>query len=173
MREYRNLVLDMLEPFEEYKFFIIPRSKNTIADAYVIAANTFKILIDPNKTYTIEVKHRPAIPNNVKYLQVFQDDDHIEDFLTLSGDYENMIIEEEEEEEKAETAKIEELPDDELQNNTKLLNHLGDKEIIQLKSNYFPKGLVPLEELFDQNGVAKAPGVIPVGTEVEDFNIGT
>ena len=104
---------------------------------------------------------------------MFQDDDHIEDFLTLYGDYENMIIEEEEEEEKAETVKIEELLDDEFQSNIELLNHLGDKEVIQLKSNSFPKGLVPLEELFDQNGVAKAPGVIPAGTEVEDFNIGT
>lgn len=149
----------MLEAFEEYKFFIIPRSQNTIADAYAIAASAFRIPIYPNKTYIIEVKHRPGIPDNVKYWQVFQDDDHIEDFLTLSGDYENMIIEEEEEEEKAETVKIEELPNDELQNNNKLLNHLGDKEIIQLKSNSFPKGLVPLEELFDQNDVIEAPGV--------------
>ena len=104
----------MLEAFQEYKFFIIPRSQNTIADAYAIAASTFKIPIFPNKTYTIEVKHRLAIPNNVKYWKVFQDDEHIEDFLTFSGDYENMIIEEEEEEEKTENVKIEELPDDEL-----------------------------------------------------------
>ena len=58
---------------------------------------------------------------------MFQDDDHIEDFLSLSGDYENMIIDEEKEEEKEETIKIEEIPD---QNNDKLLDHLGDKEII-------------------------------------------
>ena len=57
----------MLEAFEEYQFFIVPRSQNTIADAYAIAASTFRIPIYPNKTYTIEVKHRPAIPNNVKY----------------------------------------------------------------------------------------------------------
>ena len=67
MREYRNLALDMLEAFEEYKIFIVPRSQNAIADAYAIAANTFRIPIYPNKTYTIEVKHRPAIPDNVKY----------------------------------------------------------------------------------------------------------
>ena len=57
----------MLEAFEEYKIFIIPRSQNTIADAYAIAASTFRIPIYLNKTYTIEVKHRPAIPDNVKY----------------------------------------------------------------------------------------------------------
>ena len=104
---------------------------------------------------------------------MFQDDDHIEDIFTLSRDYENMIIEEEEEEEKAETVKIEELPDVELQNNNEIFNHLGDKEIIQLKSNSFPKGVIPLEELFDQNDIAKALGVISAGTKVEDFNIGT
>ena len=32
--------------------------------------------------------------------------------------------------------------------------------------------MVPLEELFDHNGVAKCPGMVPNGTEVEDCNIG-
>ena len=45
MREYGNLALDMLEAFEEYKFFIVPRSKNTIANAYAIVASTFRIPI--------------------------------------------------------------------------------------------------------------------------------
>ena len=40
-----------------------------------------------------------------------------------------------------------------------LLTHLRDKEIIQLKNNSFPKGLVPLEELFDHNDVAKPLGL--------------
>ena len=53
-----------------------------------------------------------------------------------------------------------------------LLTNLGDKEIIQLKNNSFPKGLVPLEVLFDHNDVAKTPGVVPSDTEVEDLNIG-
>ena len=48
-----------------------------------------------------------------------------------------------------------------------LLTHLGNKEIIQLKNNSFPKGLVPLEELFDHNDVAKPPGVVPSETKVE------
>lgn len=126
------------------------------------------ILIHPNTRYTIEVKHRPSIPNNVKYLQVFEDDDHIESFLTLSDDYENMATDVEEE-----GVEIEELSTKKPQHETKLLTHLGDKEIIQLKYNSFPKGLVPLEELFDHNDVSKTPRVVPSKTEVEDFNIGT
>ena len=47
------------------------------------------------------------------------------------------------------------------------------KEIIQLKNNYIPKGLIPLEDLFDENDVARNPKVIPNNDEVEDYNIGT
>ena len=78
-------------------FSFIPRSQNVIVHTYAVAASTFGIPIYPNTKYTIEVKHRPAIPDNVKYWQVFEDDDHIESFLTLSGDYESMAIDEEEE----------------------------------------------------------------------------
>ena len=91
------MALDILECFDECQIFIIPRSHNAIADTYVVVASTFKILIYPNTRYTIEVKHRLDIPNNVKYWQVFEDDDNIESFLTLSDDYENMAIDEEEE----------------------------------------------------------------------------
>lgn len=35
------------------------------------------------------------------------------------------------------------------------LNALCGRKILQLKGNTIPKGLVPLERLFDQNDVAK------------------
>ena len=44
---------------------------------------------------------------------------------------------------------------------------------MQLKSNVIPRGLVPLERLFNQNDIAKEPKLIPDGDEVEDVNIGT
>ena len=53
------------------------------------------------------------------------------------------------------------------------MTHIADKKILQLKNNSFAKGLVPLEELFDQNDVARTPGVVPIETEVEDFKIRT
>ena len=66
-----------------------------IADTFAVAASTFKILLHLNTKYTIEVKQRPTIPDNIKYWQVFEDDDHIERFLTLSDGYKNMAIDEE------------------------------------------------------------------------------
>ena len=52
------------------------------------------------------------------------------------------------------------------------LNVIGGKEIIQLKNNCIPKGLVPLEKLFDNNDVERNPKVTPNDSEVEDCNIG-
>ena len=48
------------------------------------------------------------------------------------------------------------------------LNAMEAKEIIELKNNCIPKGLVPLEKLFDNNDVAKNPKVSPNDSEVED-----
>ena len=67
MKDYKNTVLDMLEGFKEYQIIITPRSQNAIVDTYAVDASTFRIPIHPNTKYTIEVKHRPSIPDNVKY----------------------------------------------------------------------------------------------------------
>ena len=50
---------------------------------------------------------------------------------------------------------------------------LGGKDIIQLKSNFIPRGLIPLEKFFYQNDVAKDPKVKPTNNAIEDRNIGT
>ena len=54
-----------------------------------------------------------------------------------------------------------------------MINNIVDHDIIQLKSNYILKGLVPLEKLFENNDVAKNPGVKPSHENVEDVNVGT
>ena len=74
MRSYRNLVLYLLIFFEGYQLTTIPRGRNAIANALEVAATLFKIPIHPNRKYEIEVNHRPAIPYNIKYWQVFDDD---------------------------------------------------------------------------------------------------
>ena len=55
----------------------------------------------------------------------------------------------------------------------KLKCSLGGKYIVQLKSNHIPRGLTPLENLFDQNDVVRYPKVKPVENDVEYKNIGT
>jgi hypothetical protein len=48
-----------------------------------------------------------------------------------------------------------------------------ESDVLHLKSNVFPRGLVPLKDLFDFNDVAKKPKIEASGKEVEDVNIGT
>ena len=45
-------------------------------------------------------------------------------------------------------------------------------EILQLKDNNIPRGLLPLEELFDRDDVSKNPTMVPTEKGVEDVNIG-
>lgn len=54
-----------------------------------------------------------------------------------------------------------------------LKQSIGDRKIIQLKDNILPKGLVPLERLFDSNDVALDPKKVPQEGEMEDCNLGT
>ena len=52
-------------------------------------------------------------------------------------------------------------------------NILGGKDIIQLKRNFIPRGMIPLEKLVDHNDVAKYTKVKLVDNVFEDKNIGT
>ena len=144
MRAYRNIVLDLLQDIPKYQFVVVPREQNAITDALAVSASLFKIHIHPNKKYEIEVKHRPVVPNNIKYWQVFEDDKQVESFLATSGEFKNCFI------------------DDEILDMEDIIKHslnqIAEKDIIQLSINSIPKGLLPLEELFDNNDVAKAQG---------------
>ena len=53
------------------------------------------------------------------------------------------------------------------------MNNLCGKEILQLRGNSIPRGLVPLEKLFDPNDVDREPQFVPSYEYVEDVNIGT
>jgi hypothetical protein len=51
----------------------------------------------------------------------------------------------------------------------KIANHL----MLVLKNNQIPKGLIPLERLFDQNDIPVKSTLQPQPEEVEDCDIGT
>ena len=66
LRAYRNAVHHFLDTFVEYDLAVIPRTQNVIADNLVVSARTCKIT-HPNKPHTIEIKHRPTVPGNMRY----------------------------------------------------------------------------------------------------------
>lgn len=49
----------------------------------------------------------------------------------------------------------------------------GESEVINLKDNHLPKGLTPLEDLFDFNDIPKKPKMEPLRADIEDYNLGT
>lgn len=81
----------------------------------------------------------------------------------MSGEFENLTIDQNNMNE--DESSVEPKP--------AYLTQLAGKDIIQLKNNSFPRGLVPLEDIFDSNDVAKSPRVTPRDDEVEECNIGT
>ena len=120
----------------------------------------------------MEVKCKPTIPDNIRYWQVFGNDDQIEYFLQCKNDFECTNIDLENEDENVKRL---DFGNDSV--NKIDSGELGEDEIkydvLHLKSNVLPRGLVPLEDLFYFNDVAKKPKIEASGKEVEDVNIET
>ena len=112
----------------------------------------------------MDIVNRPSIPDNSKYWQVFEDDMQIKIFLELSGEFVNTHIDVENG--NCENFQDAEESEEELINTEKLKGTLGGKDIIQLKSNFIPRGLIPVEKIFYQNDVAKDPKVKPDDNDV-------
>jgi len=49
----------------------------------------------------------------------------------------------------------------------------AEAEVIQLKDNFLPTGLTPLEDIFDSNDVPRKPKMQPLNAAIEECNIGT
>ena len=49
----------------------------------------------------------------------------------------------------------------------------GESEVIELKDNFLPIGLTPLEDILDSNDIPRKPKMQPLNAEIEDCNIGT
>ena len=107
LKSYKNLVLDLMEGFKEYQYTVIPRGENSEADALAVSSSIFQVLEHPKEHFQIEVRYRPSIPNNVDHWQVFEDDEHINRFLQISGEFENLKIDQENMYNKGESAEPE------------------------------------------------------------------
>jgi hypothetical protein len=97
---------------------------------------------------------------------VFEDDKHVERFLQMSDEFTNVNIDDECCCEVNEEAVV-------FNNNDLFQNHIAGRDIVQLKNNIIPKGLVPLENIFDNNDVAKNPKITANDEDIEECNIGT
>lgn len=161
------------------------------AHSLAMFANTSKLPFQPNHQYTVKVRHKPAIPDNLKNWQVFANGQQTNNFLTLEEEFVNSNIDiditlvpdfkdklkinkiEDEKVDRFHPTKFTKLDVQNLEQVEidEIINE--DSEIINLKDKFFPKGLTPLEDLFDSNDVPRKPKMEPLKYDIEECNIGT
>ena len=133
---YRNEVWDMIDNlFIAFNISYIPRDDNQTIDSLALAATHFKIPKTTHLKCPIEVRYRPSVPDNIKQWRVFEDDLEIKRFLELTGEFSNYLIDQEQDDGTENAEGYSE-------------NEIAGHKIIELKGNFIPKGLVPLERIF-------------------------
>jgi hypothetical protein len=161
LKSYRNEVWDLIDNFLlAFNISFIPRGENTSADSLVVSASLLKVPLPPMVKYDVEIKYRPSIPDNVKHWKVFKYDLEIEKFLHSIDEFSPLHIDQD--------FDLEGEPHPEV-----FLNEIANHQIIQLPSNHIPRGLVPLERLFDGNDVAVKVKVSNEDADTAECNIGT
>lgn len=98
--------------------------------------------------FAIELIYRPAIPNNCDNWQVFNDDNHIKEFLVMGDNFKELFFEGSSfthREAVIEVSNASKTVED------KESLEEPDSSIIQWKGNKIPKGLVSLENIFDKH----------------------
>jgi ribonuclease HI len=167
LRTYRNCVWDLVENFfTSVNFHFVPRSENQQADALAKAASTFSPPTSFNLKYHIQMRHRPSIPDNVQHWQVFEDDEQLRKFLESLDEFSETYNDQENQNDpfwimqEGEDAK-------------EFHDKIADHRMLVLKNNQIPKGLIPLERLFNKDDMPSKTTLQPQPEEVEDCNIGT
>ena len=101
----------------------------------------------------------------MKHWRVFEDDIEIKKFLELTDEFTNAQIDQDEDEGEEQ--------DDEFAENQFAAEEIAGHKIIELKSNFIPKGLVPLERIFTKDDTPSKPVVQSSEDNVVDCNIGS
>jgi ribonuclease HI len=160
LKNYRNEVWDLVDSFFlAFNISFIPREENASADFQAFSASFFEAPARPTISSEVEIRYRPSVPDNVRHWKVFEDDQEIEKFLQSIDDFS--------------ASRIDEDPDtDGSDHPEELLDKVADHQIIQLPSNHIPRGLIPLERLFDGNDVAMKGRISGDDADTAACNIG-
>ena len=67
LSKYSDASVDLCDDFLECKFATIPRKQNLQAHCLATFSSTCNLPFQPTHRYTVEVKYRPIVPDNVKY----------------------------------------------------------------------------------------------------------
>jgi hypothetical protein len=146
--------------FFAFNITFVHKKLNQQANSLALAASNFKIPMFPILKFKVEARNRPSIPDNIKHWQVLKDDDEIQIFLKTIEEFSNISIDQDDKDGEAEIHVAEVLQDT-----------IAGHKIIELKTNHLPKGLVPLERLFDHNDVSRKVVIQTDETDVVDCDI--
>jgi len=138
LKAYRDEVWRLRDSFDSFCISYIPRAKNQLVDSLAVSASLFIPPMPPRLVYEVQMKYRPSLLDNVQHWKAFDDDDEINRFLQVIDEFSEMQI-------YQENQALETSPQSQLR------NKIGKDSIVQLPSSHIPKGLIPLERLFDQN----------------------
>jgi hypothetical protein len=111
------------------------------------------------------VRNKPSIPNNIQHWQVFEDDEQIRKFLEMVDEFAKPHIDQENQNDHTWIMQEGEDPQG-------FQERISNNHMLVLKNNQIPKGLIPLERLFDQNDMPLKSALLPQSEEVEDCDIG-
>ena len=120
--------------FLGFNISIIPREENQKAYSLALALSTFRSPIGLNIKYQVEIRHRTTIPNNINHWQVFSDDLELQRFLHTIDEFSNISIDQESQE--GENNELEN------QKTSHLLKTVVGHDIVELKTNHIPRGLM-------------------------------
>jgi hypothetical protein len=146
--------------FLAFNISFIPREKNSMDDSLAVSTSNFRVPLPPKLRYDVGVKFRPSIPNNVKQWKVFEDDLEIKIFLETVDEFSALHIDQDLDFEINPHADV-------------FMKKIANHNIVQLPNNHIPKGLVPLERLFDRNDVVVKGKISNDDVGVAECNIGT
>lgn len=152
LSHYHNRVWDLIESFDAFNIQSVNLSNNQVANSLAQATSSLEPLaIESINQFTVELSLIPSIPDNVTNFEVFEDDDHICEFLLSSDIFATQIIDEDETIEEAE---------------------FDDDGIMNLKINIIPRGIIKLERMFNQDQINEIKNQKTDGDQYEKVNAG-
>lgn len=132
LKSYKHRVWDMIEEFDAFNLVSIPRDQNKNVDRLAAIGAQVDIPSEIRKEKLqpyVKRVIKPFIPDNNIHWKVFESDEQVLSFMLKEDEFAAI--------------------------NQEKIKQQYDDQIIQLKSNKLPKGLVTLESIFSTDNQPK------------------
>lgn len=156
LKAYLQRVRTLIDSFLAFNITFIHRDKNHRAYYLVVSASMFNQNdLSFSYPFKVGVLFKLAVPNNEESWQVFDNDEHIAIFFEVQG-----------------------INDEESHKKGNQNQNFDQQGILNINSNYVPKGLIELKSLFTGNDKVKSDSMSEKESqrtfqEMKKINIGT